>query len=67
MVCHGPDPPDNTPQEELTPPPLSDLMMQGPIVDDSDEESSDYEGYQPLPQGPDSAVDHGHSEDDEEV
>lgn len=57
MVCHGPDPPENNPQE-LVPPPRGELIAGG-NGDESDEER-DYYGYQPLAQGPDV----GHSDHD---
>ncbi|KAG7306472.1 hypothetical protein JYU34_009107 [Plutella xylostella] len=69
MVCDGPDPPENTPQD-LTPPPMHSLMMEGPQVDneDSDEEANEYDGYQPLPQGPEGFIaENGHSDSENEM
>uniref|UniRef100_A0A1E1WEK3 Male-enhanced antigen 1 n=1 Tax=Pectinophora gossypiella TaxID=13191 RepID=A0A1E1WEK3_PECGO len=64
MVCHGPDPPDHSPQE-LTPPTRQELLMNGPQADESDEEQTEHFGYEPLPQGPD-AVHSDHESDDED-
>ncbi|XP_038214964.1 male-enhanced antigen 1-like [Zerene cesonia] len=61
MVCQGPEPPDNSPQN-LTPPPRHDLITNG-NHDDSDDEQNDHFGYEPLPQGPE-AVLNDHDSDD---
>lgn len=63
MVCDGPDPPENNPHE-LTPPPRHDLMMNGNLAEDSDDEH-EYFGYEPLPQGPEGI--HSDHDSDEDV
>ncbi|XP_028034308.1 male-enhanced antigen 1 [Bombyx mandarina] len=66
MVCDGPDPPENNPHE-LSPPPRHDLLMNGPQVEDSDDEN-EYVGYEPLPQGPEiSYSDQDLEEDDQDT
>ncbi|XP_013183118.1 male-enhanced antigen 1 [Amyelois transitella] len=64
MVCDGPDPPENNPQE-LTPPPRHELMMTGTMPEDSDDEN-EYFGYLPLSQAPENAMT-DHDSDDEET
>ena len=65
MVCDGPDPPDDSPQN-LIPPPRHDLIANG-NHEDSDEENNEYFGYEPLPQGPESVLSDHDSGDEAEV
>ncbi|GBP62131.1 hypothetical protein EVAR_46100_1 [Eumeta japonica] len=51
MGCDGPDPPEYS-SHELTPPPTHQLPANGIHTDESDDETEEYHGYQPLPQGP---------------
>ncbi|KPJ12025.1 hypothetical protein RR48_06395 [Papilio machaon] len=53
MVCDGPDPPENSPNN-LTPPPRHELINGN--NEESDDEQTEYFGYEPLPQGPDGAI-----------
>ncbi|CAH2076237.1 unnamed protein product, partial [Iphiclides podalirius] len=63
MVCDGPDPPENAPND-MTPPLRHDLVN-GNNHDESDDEQTEYFGYEPLPQGPDGAImDFNDSEDE---
>ncbi|XP_045768529.1 male-enhanced antigen 1 [Maniola jurtina] len=62
MVCDGPDPPDDSPQN-LIPPPRNELMANG-NHDDSDEEQNEHFGYEPLPQGPEAVFTDQESDDD---
>lgn len=64
MVCDGPDPPENNPQD-LVPPPRNELFLNG-NGDESDEEH-EYFGYEPLAQGPEVAHSDHESDDDTEV
>lgn len=64
MVCDGPDPPDDSPQN-LIPPPRHDLIANG-NHEDSDEENNEYFGYEPLPQGPESVLSDHDSGDEAE-
>ncbi|KAM3964171.1 uncharacterized protein ACR2FA_001652 [Aphomia sociella] len=65
MVCEGPDPPDNNPHD-LTPPPRHELMINVNHTEDSDDEQTEYFGYEPLPQGPETVhSDHDSDEDPE--
>lgn len=54
MVCDGPDPIENNP-EDINPPPRHDLIMNGNSTEDSDDNENDYFGYEPLAQGPETA------------
>ncbi|KAJ2942616.1 hypothetical protein O0L34_g2082 [Tuta absoluta] len=64
MVCHGPDPPDNSPHE-LSSPSRPDLLMNGPQAgEESDEELNEHFGYEPLAQGPE-ALQSDHDSDDD--
>lgn len=65
MVCDGPDPPENNPHE-LSPPPRHDLLMNGPQLEDSDDEN-EYVGYEPLPQGPEISYSDQDLEEDDQV
>ncbi|CAG4971848.1 unnamed protein product [Parnassius apollo] len=63
MVCDGPEPPENSPNN-LSPPPRLDLNN-GNNNEESDDEQSEYFGYQPLPQGPyEASMDFSDSDDD---
>ncbi|XP_047530674.1 uncharacterized protein LOC125066586 [Vanessa atalanta] len=62
MVCDGPDPPDDSPQN-LIPPPRHDLMANG-NHEDSDDEHNDHFGYEPLPQGPELVLSDRESEEE---
>ncbi|XP_023935378.1 male-enhanced antigen 1 [Bicyclus anynana] len=64
MVCDGPDPPDDSPQN-LIPPPRSELMANG-NHDDSDEEHEHF-GYEPLAQGPEAVFTDHESDEDADV
>ncbi|XP_041987188.1 male-enhanced antigen 1 [Aricia agestis] len=64
MVCDGPDPPDNSPHD-INPPSRHELMVNG-HQEDSDDEQNDHFGYEPLPQGPESAPAEVLSEEDNE-
>ncbi|CAH0714281.1 unnamed protein product, partial [Brenthis ino] len=64
MVCDGPDPPDDSPQN-LIPPPRHELIANG-THDDSDDEQNEHFGYEPLPQGPDAVLSDHDSEDETE-
>ncbi|XP_046962148.1 uncharacterized protein LOC124531694 [Vanessa cardui] len=64
MVCDGPDPPDDSPQN-LIPPPRHDLMANG-NHEDSDDEHNDHFGYEPLPQGPELVLSDRESEEEQD-
>lgn len=67
MVCDGPDPPENNPNE-LIPPPRHELLMNGNLDEASDDEQNEHFGYEPLPQGLEVIhSDHENSDDDNEV
>ncbi|RVE46164.1 hypothetical protein evm_009238 [Chilo suppressalis] len=63
MVCDGPDPPENKP-DDLVPPPRHDFFILN--GDESDDERHENFGYQPLPQGPD-ATQSDHDDTDDET